>query len=85
MYRGIESGLGAEPDLDEILAMRREWTKRSLEPRPDTVETLAELRAFPAVLATANGSADVWRQGADRLNGIVRELDELAAQQQLQT
>ena len=24
--------------------MRREWTRRSLEPRPDAVETLAELR-----------------------------------------
>ena len=37
-------GLGAEPNLDEVLAMRREWTKRSLRPRPDALETLAELR-----------------------------------------
>jgi hypothetical protein len=36
-----------------------------------------------AALAAANGSADVWRQGAERLNGIVRELDDLAAQQHL--
>lgn len=34
-----------------------------------------------AALATANGSAGIWRQGAERLNGIVRELDELAGQQ----
>jgi putative hydrolase of the HAD superfamily len=42
--RELFGGLGAEPDLDEILAMRRDWTKRSLEPRPDALETLAELR-----------------------------------------
>lgn len=36
-----------------------------------------------AALAAANGSADVWRQGADRLNTIVRDLDEVARQQQL--
>jgi putative hydrolase of the HAD superfamily len=42
--RELFVGLRAEPDLDEILAMRRDWTKRSLEPRPDALETLAELR-----------------------------------------
>jgi putative hydrolase of the HAD superfamily len=42
--RELFAGLGAEPDLDEILDMRREWTKRSLQPRPDALETLAELR-----------------------------------------
>jgi putative hydrolase of the HAD superfamily len=42
--RGLFDELGAEPDLDEILDMRREWTKRSLEPRPDALDTLAELR-----------------------------------------
>jgi len=42
--RELFTGLGAEPDLKEILAMRREWTIRSLEPRPDALPTLAELR-----------------------------------------
>lgn len=42
--RDLFGALGAEPDLDEVLAMRREWTKRSLQPRPDALETLAELR-----------------------------------------
>jgi putative hydrolase of the HAD superfamily len=42
--RDLFAELGAEPDLDEILDMRREWTKRSLQPRPDALETLAELR-----------------------------------------
>jgi putative hydrolase of the HAD superfamily len=42
--RGLFDELGAAPDLDEILAMRREWTKRSLQPRPDALDTLAELR-----------------------------------------
>jgi putative hydrolase of the HAD superfamily len=42
--RELFDGLGAAPDLDEVLAMRREWTLRSLQPRPDALETLAELR-----------------------------------------
>jgi putative hydrolase of the HAD superfamily len=42
--RDLFAGLGAEPDLDEILELRRDWTKRSLQPRPDALETLAELR-----------------------------------------
>jgi putative hydrolase of the HAD superfamily len=42
--RELFHGLGAAPDLDQILAMRREWTMRSLQPRPDALETLAELR-----------------------------------------
>jgi putative hydrolase of the HAD superfamily len=42
--RDLFGDLGAEPDLDEVLAMRRAWTKRSLQPRPDALETLAELR-----------------------------------------
>jgi putative hydrolase of the HAD superfamily len=42
--RDLFAGLGAEPDLDEILDLRRDWTKQSLQPRPDALETLAELR-----------------------------------------
>jgi putative hydrolase of the HAD superfamily len=42
--RGLFQELGVEPDLEELLAMRREWAKRSLRPRPDALETLAELR-----------------------------------------
>ena len=42
--RELFDGLGAAPDLEEVLAMRREWTLRSLQPRPDALETLAELR-----------------------------------------
>ena len=36
--------LESDGDVDELLALRREWTKRSLAPRPDALETLAELR-----------------------------------------
>ena len=42
--RGLFDELGVEPDLEAMLAMRREWAKRSLRPRPDALETLAELR-----------------------------------------
>ena len=41
---GLFDELGAEPDLEALLDMRRDWTKRSLQPRPDALETLAELR-----------------------------------------
>jgi putative hydrolase of the HAD superfamily len=36
--------LEVEGDLAELLELRRDWTKRSLVPRPDALETLAELR-----------------------------------------
>ena len=42
--RGLFQELGVEPDLEAMLAMRREWAKRTLQPRPDALETLAELR-----------------------------------------
>jgi putative hydrolase of the HAD superfamily len=41
---GLFGELGIERDVDELLAMRREWTKRSLVPRPEAVPTLDELR-----------------------------------------
>jgi len=36
--------LEVDGDIDELIELRREWTKRSLVPRPDALETLAELR-----------------------------------------
>jgi putative hydrolase of the HAD superfamily len=42
--RGLFAELGVEPDLEAMLAMRREWAKRTLRPRPDALATLAELR-----------------------------------------
>ena len=41
---GLFADLGVEGEVDGLVAMRREWTKRSLVPRPDALETLAELR-----------------------------------------
>jgi putative hydrolase of the HAD superfamily len=42
--RGLFVELGVEGDVDELMILRREWTKQSLVPRPDALETLAELR-----------------------------------------
>lgn len=42
--RAILAELDSEGDVDELIALRRDWTGRSLVPRPDTLETLAELR-----------------------------------------
>jgi putative hydrolase of the HAD superfamily len=36
--------LGADGDVDELIELRRDWAKRTLVPRPDALETLAELR-----------------------------------------
>ena len=36
--------LDVEADVDELIELRREWAKRTLVPRPDALETLAELR-----------------------------------------
>jgi len=41
---GLFGELGVDGDVDELLGLRREWTKRALVPRPDALETLAELR-----------------------------------------
>jgi putative hydrolase of the HAD superfamily len=42
--RALFADLGVEPDLENLLAMRRERAKRTLTPRPDALPTLAELR-----------------------------------------
>jgi putative hydrolase of the HAD superfamily len=42
--RGLLASLGVDGEIDALIAMRREWTKRSLRPRPDAVSTLVELR-----------------------------------------
>jgi putative hydrolase of the HAD superfamily len=42
--RQIFGELGIEREVDDLLAMRRDWTKQSLRPRPDALPTLDELR-----------------------------------------
>ena len=42
--RSIMAELEAEGDIDELIALRRDRTKRTLVPRPDALETLTELR-----------------------------------------
>ncbi|HMI99406.1 MAG TPA: HAD-IA family hydrolase [Gaiellaceae bacterium] len=42
--RSIVAELDGEGDIDELIALRRDWAKRTLVPRLDAVETLAELR-----------------------------------------
>jgi putative hydrolase of the HAD superfamily len=43
--REILAGLGARGDVDDLVAMRRDWTKRTLRPRPEALPTLEELRS----------------------------------------
>jgi putative hydrolase of the HAD superfamily len=42
--RALFAELGVEPDLDEVLALRRDRAKRVLVPRADALPTLEELR-----------------------------------------
>lgn len=42
--RALIAELEADGDVDELIELRRDWTKRTLVPRPDAVETLAVLR-----------------------------------------
>ena len=42
--RALLAELGADGDVDELIELRRDWAKRTLVPRPDALETLAELR-----------------------------------------
>ncbi|HEV8601853.1 MAG TPA: HAD family hydrolase [Gaiellaceae bacterium] len=42
--RALLGDLEVDGDIDELIALRRDWTKRSLIPRADALETLAELR-----------------------------------------
>lgn len=43
-FRALFGELGVEPDLELVLTMRRERTKRTLVPRPEALPTLEELR-----------------------------------------
>ena len=42
--RALIAELEVDGDVDELIELRREWTKRSLVPRPDALDTLVELR-----------------------------------------
>jgi putative hydrolase of the HAD superfamily len=42
--RTLIAELEVDGDVEELIELRREWAKRTLVPRPDALETLAELR-----------------------------------------
>jgi putative hydrolase of the HAD superfamily len=44
-FRALFAELGADPDLELVMRMRRERTKRTLVPRPEALPTLEELRS----------------------------------------
>ena len=44
MFHRAQDLDGLEGDIDELIALRRDWAKRTLVPRADALETLAELR-----------------------------------------
>jgi putative hydrolase of the HAD superfamily len=66
--RGLFADLDTEGDLDQLISMRREWTRESLVPRPDALETLAELRRrghrLGLITVCAEEVARVWEETA---------------------
>jgi putative hydrolase of the HAD superfamily len=66
--RALFTDLGVDGDLDGLLTMRREWTKQSLVPRPDALETLAELRRrghrLGLISVCSQDVPDVWDETA---------------------
>jgi putative hydrolase of the HAD superfamily len=49
-FQALFAELGVDPDLDQVLAMRQERTKRTLVPRTEALPTLDELRRRGHVL-----------------------------------
>ncbi len=64
--RALFAELGVEPDLDEVLAMRRDRARRVLVPRPGALPTLEELRRRGHLLGMISVCTEdvpqVWNQ-----------------------
>jgi putative hydrolase of the HAD superfamily len=62
--RSIAEELGLTGDLEAVIAMRRDWTFKSLVPRGDAVSTLEELRRrghkLGMISACSQDVPDVW-------------------------
>ncbi|MEK6275304.1 MAG: HAD family hydrolase [Actinomycetota bacterium] len=62
--RSLFEELGVEGDLDVLIDLRRDWAKRTLVPRPDALETLAELRRrghrLGLISVCSQDVPDVW-------------------------
>lgn len=64
--RSIAQELGLTGDLEAVMAMRRDWTFKSLVPRDDAVPTLQELRRrghrLGMISACSQDVPDVWER-----------------------
>jgi putative hydrolase of the HAD superfamily len=64
--RSIADELGGTGDLRTAIAMRRDWTLKSLVPRPEALPTLQELRRrghrLGMISACSQEVADVWER-----------------------
>jgi putative hydrolase of the HAD superfamily len=65
-FRALFDELGVDPDLEVVLAMRRERAKRTLVPRPDALPTLEQLRRrgyrLGMISVCTQDVPDVWEQ-----------------------
>jgi putative hydrolase of the HAD superfamily len=64
--RSIAEELGLTGDIEAVMAMRRQWTARSIVPRDDAVSTLEELRRrghrLGMISACSQDVPDVWEE-----------------------
>lgn len=64
--RSIADELGLAGSLKEVMAVRRDWTFRSLVPRPDAVSTLEKLRRrghkLGMISACSQDVPEVWER-----------------------
>jgi putative hydrolase of the HAD superfamily len=65
--RALCTAVGSEVDAEELIALRREMTRRALVPRDGVVDTLAELRrrglATGLITNCTEDVPDVWGDG----------------------
>ena len=73
--RLLIADLDANGDVDELIELRQEWAKQTLVPRPDALETLAELRRrghrLGLISVCSQDVPDVW--GETPLAGFLDE------------
>jgi putative hydrolase of the HAD superfamily len=64
--RALIAELEVDGDVDELIELRRHWAKRTLVPRSDALETLAELRRrghrLGLISVCSEDVPDVWEE-----------------------
>jgi putative hydrolase of the HAD superfamily len=64
--RELLTGLGVDGEIDQLIELRRDWTRRALVPRADALSTLEELRRrghrLGLISVCSQDVPDVWEE-----------------------